>query len=115
MEGLEEGPRDPAVLPRGKRIPLNSRKLTVTHLKQIAKAMELPTVGSADELRQQIEVKLTSQEGCEVNTVQVIVQEKFQIETQLFSCDSMCAVVRTPCVRSHVVYFANYTSLAVSL
>jgi len=43
--------------------------------------MELPTVWSADELRQQIKGKLTSQEGCEVSTVQAIVQEKFLIET----------------------------------
>ena len=99
MEGSEEGPRDPAVLPRGKRIPLNSRKLTVAHLKQIAKAMELPTVGSADELRQQIEGKLTSQEGCEVSTVQVIVQEKFLIETQLWLVDSGGVVLQTEPVR----------------
>ena len=54
-------------LPHGKVLPLNSRRLTSTHLKQVAEKLELPTTGSADQIRQLIEGKL--QEGREVSNV----------------------------------------------
>ena len=47
-------------MPRGKRVPLNSRRLTAVHLRQLAEALELPAVGSTDEIRQVIEGKLQS-------------------------------------------------------
>ena len=37
---------------------LNSRQLTAAHIWHIAGAMQLPSTGSADEVRQLIEVKL---------------------------------------------------------
>ena len=51
------------------RFPLNSKRLTVSHLKQIAAAMGLPTTASADELRQMIESEVQSRG----RNVQVIV------------------------------------------
>ena len=41
-----------------KPLPLNSKRLKVLHVKQIAAAMTLPTSGSADEVRQMIERRL---------------------------------------------------------
>ena len=37
-------------MPHGKRVPLNSRRLTAVHLRQLAEALELPAVGSTDEI-----------------------------------------------------------------
>ena len=45
-------------LPRGRVLPLNSKRLTSAHLKQVAEKLELPTTGSADQIRQLIEGKL---------------------------------------------------------
>ena len=55
-------------MPRGERVPLNSRRLTAVHLRQLAEALELPAVGSTDEIRQAIEGKLQSS-GYEVANV----------------------------------------------
>ena len=95
MEAAEERPRDAGGLPLGKRIPLNSRKLTAPHLRQIAKAMDLPTERPADELRQQIEGSLASQEDREISTVQVIMKNQPLIETQLWLVDSQGVVLQT--------------------
>ena len=56
------------------RFPLNSKRLTASHLKRIAAAMGLPTTASADidELRQMIEGEVQSR-GQEPRNVQVIV------------------------------------------
>ena len=54
------------------RFPLNSKRLTASHLKRIAAAMGLPTTASADELRQMIEGEVQSR-GREPRNVQVIV------------------------------------------
>ena len=70
-------------MPRGKRVPLNSRRLTAVHLRQLAEALELPAVGSADEIRQVIEGKLQSS-GYEVANVQVILEESSLIQTKIF-------------------------------
>ena len=59
--------------PRGKLLPLNSRRLTTVQLKKIAEGLGLPTTGSADEIRQLIEGKL--EEGHDVHNVQVVMNE----------------------------------------
>ena len=51
---------------------LNSRRLTVPYLKAIAKAVGLPTTGSADETRVMIDGKLEEM-GRDPRNVQVIV------------------------------------------
>ena len=53
------------------RLPLNSKRLTVGHLRRLASALEVPTGASADEIRQMIDGKL-SEAGLEVPNVQVI-------------------------------------------
>ena len=68
-----------AGMPRGKRLPLNSRRLTAAHLKQIATAMELPVTGSTDQLRQLIEGKLQT-EGHETTNILVVVEETSLVE-----------------------------------
>ena len=60
-------------MPHGKSVPLNSRRLTVVHLRQLAEALELPAVGMTDEIWQEIEGKLQSS-GYKVVNVQVIVE-----------------------------------------
>ena len=67
-------------LPRGRVLPLNSKRLTTTHLKQVAEKLELPTTTSADQIRQLIEGKL--QEDREVSNVQVV-QESTYCELKL--------------------------------
>ena len=49
-----------AVLQRS-RYPFNSKKLTVAHLRALAEAIGLPTLGSADQLRQCMEGKLQTE------------------------------------------------------
>ena len=71
-----------AGMPRGKRLPLNSRRLTAAHLKQIATAMELPVTGSTDQLRQLIEGKLQT-EGHETTNILVVVEETSLVEMKL--------------------------------
>ena len=60
-------------MPRGKRVPLNSRRLTLVHLRQLAEALELPAIGLTDKIRQEIEGKLQSSRY-KVANVQVIVE-----------------------------------------
>ena len=56
--GEIESEENPHELPRGRVLPLNSKRLTSTHLKQVAEKLKLPTTGSADQIRQLIEGKL---------------------------------------------------------
>ena len=56
------------------RLPLNSKRLTVSHLRQIGEALGLPTAASLDELRGMIEGLLVEQ-GKEPMNVQVWLQE----------------------------------------
>ena len=44
----------------GQVLPLNSKRITVHHLQQISEALQLPTSGPADQMRQLIEGKLRS-------------------------------------------------------
>ena len=52
-------------------IPLNSKRLTVVHLKRLALALDLPMTAASEELRQMVERKLEEQ-GREPLNVQVI-------------------------------------------
>lgn len=86
--GLEsDGPRDPE-LPQGVRLPLNSKRLTAVHLRAIAKAMDLSTTGSADQVRQMIEGKLQTDEDRDISSTLVILTESAMISTVLFLADS---------------------------
>ena len=71
--------------PRGKLLPLNSRRLTSAHLKQIAESLELPTTGSTDEVRQLIKGKL--QESRDVRNIQVVMDETPTISLKLSLMD----------------------------
>ena len=89
-EGEEESsPDELAAVPSGKILPLNSRRLTSSHLKQLAESLELPTAGSPDQLRQLIEGKLESEKHVEVSNVQVVIQESQFVELKL-------SLMRTP-------------------
>ena len=52
-------------------IPLNSRRLSAAHLKRLARALEVPTTATGDEVRQMIEGRLIAQ-GREPRNVQVV-------------------------------------------
>ena len=71
--------------PRGKLLPLNSRRLTSAHLKQNAESLDLPTTGSTDEVRQLIEGKL--QESHDVHNFQVVMDETPAISLKLSLTD----------------------------
>ena len=72
-------------LPRGKLLPLNSRRLTTVQLKKIAEGLRLPTAGSTDEIRQLIEGKL--EEEHDVHNVQVAVDEAKPVNVTLSLVD----------------------------
>ncbi len=73
-EGAELLPELEQDLPRGRQLPLNSRRLTASHMRQIAEALELPTKASPEELHQLIEGRLDDM-GRQSRNVQAIVQE----------------------------------------
>ena len=94
MSGSESGETGDSVrgssptegeIPRGKLLPLNSRRLTTVQLKKIAEGLELPSLGSADEIRQVIEGKL--QERHDVHNIQVVVQEATSVSVSLALLD----------------------------
>ena len=57
---VENPPPPPA---EGRVYPLNSKRLTVKHLKLLAEALELPTSCSVDELRQLVDGTLRERES----------------------------------------------------
>ena len=71
--------------PHGKLLPLNSRRLTATHLKSIVDSLDLPTTGSPDQIRQLIKGKL--QEERQVTNIQVVVQETSTVSVRLSLLD----------------------------
>ena len=75
-------------LPRGLRLPLNSKRLTAVHLRAIAKAMDLPTTGSADQVRQGIEGNLLTDKDRDISSTLVILTESTMISTVLSLADS---------------------------
>ena len=84
--------------PRGKLLPLNSRRLTSAYLKQIAESLELPTTGSGDEIRQLIEGKL--QESHDIHNIQVVVDETPTVSLKLSLMDEEGVFLEsTPIVR----------------
>lgn len=74
-EGGEERYVEPA--PRGRPLPLNSKRLTAAHVQQLARTLELPTTASSDDIRQMIDGKLTEM-GHEPPNVQVVVQREVE-------------------------------------
>ena len=83
----DDNPRDPE-LPQGARLPLNSKRLTAVHLRAIAKAMDLSTTGSTDQVRQMIEGKLQTDEARDISSTLVILTESPMISTVLSLVDS---------------------------
>ena len=63
------------------------RRLTAAHLKRVAEALEWPTTGAADQLRQLIEGKLESDKHVEAINVQVVIQEEPYVESNLTLMD----------------------------
>ena len=53
------------------RLPLNSRRLTVNHLRYLAAELEVPTSASTDKIRQMIDGKL-AESGKDVMNVQAV-------------------------------------------
>ena len=62
------------MLPEGKVLPLNSKRLFAVYVRELAEELGLPTRTTTDEVRQLIEGDLTSK-GREPKNVQIIVQE----------------------------------------
>ena len=60
--------------PRGKVLPLNSKRLKTVQLQRLARALSIPTSASGDELRQLIDGKLEGMER-EPRNVQVVISE----------------------------------------
>ena len=58
----------------GQPLALNSKKLTVAHLKRLAEGLHLPTTTVVGEIRQIIEGKVAG-EGHDPRNVQVLLQE----------------------------------------
>ena len=67
---------------RGQYLPLNSKRLTAAHLRQIASALELPTKGAADQLRQVVEGRLQT-DGYEAKNVQVALEDCTLVRTKI--------------------------------
>ena len=68
---LQEGSESGAGLMTPIRLPLNSKRLTVSHLRRLASEVGVPTAASADELRQMIDGKL-AEDGKDTPNVQVV-------------------------------------------
>ena len=98
VESGEESHERPE-LPRGRVVPLNSRRLTAAHLKRVAEALKLPTTGSADQLRQLIEGKLESDKRVEATNVQVVIQEEQCVELKLSLMDESGILLTTEPIR----------------
>ena len=62
------------VLPRGRTLPLKSKRLTGSMVQQIAKSMGLPTSASLEDTRQILEGKIGEMER-EPRNVQVVLQD----------------------------------------
>ena len=71
----------------GRVLPLNSKRITAHHLRQISGALQLPTSGSADQMRQLIEGKLRSDQDREPRNVQVVIKECSLVEVTLALMD----------------------------
>jgi hypothetical protein len=94
MSEHEEDEAGSRAAPRGQYLPLNSKRLTTAHLRQIASALDLPTTGAADQLRQMIEGQLET-DGHEAINIQVVLEDSKLIETKM-SLLSEGRVIVTP-------------------
>ena len=74
---------------------MNSKRLTAVHLRRVAEALELPTAGATDQLRQQIEGKLESEKHIEATNVQVIIQEEQYVEVKVALMDESGVFLET--------------------
>ena len=81
------------VLPKGNWLPLNSKRVTTTHLQLIAQSLGLPTGMATEELRQLVDGKLLGMEH-EPRSVQLVVQETTKIELRLLLVDESGVFVR---------------------
>ena len=68
------------------RLPLNSKRLTKSHLRRLANQLDVPTGASADEIRQMIDGKL-SEAGRNAMNIQVVLvtahpDSKFSLEDE---------------------------------
>ena len=63
--------------PRGRPLPLNSKRLTAAHVQQLARTLGLPTTASPDNIRQMIDGKL-AEIGREPPNFQVVVQREVE-------------------------------------
>ena len=87
--------RERSEIPNGRVVPLNSRHLTAAHLKQVAEALELPTSGAADQLRQLIKGKLESKRHVDGTNV---IQEEQSVESKLTLLYDSGVFLTTPTV-----------------
>ncbi len=96
---MNEEPLQSEVLPEGRWLPLNSRRVTTAYLQLVAQSLGLPTGMSAEELRQQVEGRLLTMEH-EPRNVQVIVQERSRVELRLLLVDKAGVFVESePVIR----------------
>ena len=79
---VETMPPPPPPPAEGKVYPLNSKRLTVKHLKLLAEALELPSSCSGDELRQLVDGTLRDR-GRQPENVQVFVQQRRRVTVEL--------------------------------
>ena len=89
VDGPSHGAESGETTPRAtKPLPLNSKRLKVLHVKQIAASMTLPTTGSADEVRQMIKGRLADM-GKDPRHVQVLIPEAEGAHLQLQDVDGV--------------------------
>ncbi len=82
----EDDDEDDQSAPKGRWLPLNSRRLNANHLLLVAQAVDLPTGLCSDELRQLIDGKLIDMEHEPMN-VQVVLQERTRTEVLVLPLD----------------------------
>ena len=86
--------------PRGRCIPLNLKRFTAAHLRQLGESLGLPVGKSGDEMRQLIEGKMSERED---PCVHVHVEEEPQLHTVLWLVDSNDPLYRpNPLIKSGV-------------
>ena len=71
-------------IPRGKVLPLDSRRMMSAHVKQIAESLGLPTTGLNDEVRQVIE---GNSKTPDIHNMQVVVEETQTISLKVLLMD----------------------------
>ena len=82
MSDSESGPGLAAM-----RLPLNSRRLTASHLRRLAAELEVPTGASTNEIRQMIDGKLTEAGRDVMNVQEVLVSAQPSCEFHLEDAD----------------------------